>query len=99
MMGRGHLEEDTIHWLGRPDALLAENPCFAELAASVERRGQLWRESLVGEDAKEVEVRRIEGVTSDASFQHRLGDWRGRSLRPWRGRPRKDSSPVEKDQA
>lgn len=79
--------------LGQADDLLTENPCFVGLAGSAEHRQEVWREFLLGEDPKEEEARRVEGVSGDEAFHHRLRDFRGRPVQSRYGRPRKAAVP------
>src|SRR5437660_1716091 len=73
--------------LGEPNALLAEDPCYAELSPDPNRRQILWREFLLGEDMREGAIRRQEWAIGDADFCRALAGITGRPLPPRRGRP------------
>jgi putative transposase len=75
--------------LGEPDPLLTANPWYEELAATGERRQELWREFLLGEDAKEEAVRRAEGVLGSDEFRSDCRRARARVVPGGRGRRRK----------
>jgi hypothetical protein len=55
--------------LGETDPLLAVNPWYEQLARESSHRQALWRAFVLGEDPKEVVVRREDWVISDARFR------------------------------
>jgi putative transposase len=75
--------------MGEPDALVAENPYYLELSPAIERRRQLWREFLLGEDPREEAVRRGDWAVGDDRFRRRALQELGRPAPRGRGRPRK----------
>ena len=75
--------------LGEPDPLLTANPWYEELAATGERRQELWRELLLGEDAQEEAVGRAEGVLGSDAFRSDCRRARSRVVPEGRGRRRK----------
>jgi putative transposase len=85
--------------LGEANTLLAENPCYVELASEAERRQQLWREFLQGEDPREEAVRRGDWAIGDEEFQRDWAHTHGRpSPRP-RGRPRKATTVPQAEES
>jgi putative transposase len=74
--------------LGEPTPLLAENPCYAELAPDRAGRQRRWREFLLGADPLEEAVRRGDWAVGDDAFRQRMQLRRGRPARR-RGRPPK----------
>src|SRR5262249_60056122 len=72
--------------LGEGDALLATNPWYEELAPEAERRQALWREFLLGEDAKEEIVRKGDWVLGSEAFRRRPRQEDGRPVPRGRGR-------------
>jgi putative transposase len=77
--------------LGAVDPLLTADPCYTELSADPERRQQLWREFLLGEDVREEVVRRGEWALGDDEFRGRMAQVPGRPLPRPRGRPPKSA--------
>jgi putative transposase len=75
--------------LGHADALLAENAEYLALAPDAERRQQLWREFLSGDDPHEEEVRRGDWVIGNDGFRRRVRELLGRPAPRQRGRPPK----------
>jgi len=75
--------------LGEANALLSENPCYSEFAATAGRRQQLWQEFLLAEDPKEAAIQQHEGNLGDEEYQTRLAERQGRYVRSRRGRPAK----------
>jgi putative transposase len=75
--------------LGEADGLLAPNPWYQELASAAERRQALWREFLLGEDAKEEVVRRGDWVVGSEAFRVRQRQQAGRPVPRMSGRPRR----------
>jgi putative transposase len=75
--------------LGELDALLNSNPLYEELAATAERRRQLWREFLLGADEKEEAVRHGAWAIGGEAFRVRMRHQQGRPRPRRRGRPRK----------
>ncbi len=73
--------------LGEADPLLAPNPWYEALSPDPGRRQALWREFLLGEDAKEAEVRREEGVVGGPDFRRRTRRLRSRPIPRGCGRP------------
>jgi putative transposase len=82
--------------LGKPDALVAENPYYQELSPVAERRQQLWQEFLLGEDAREETVRRGDWAVGDDSFRRRALQELGRPAPRRRGRPSKIPEPGQR---
>jgi hypothetical protein len=82
--------------VGAANPLVDLNPCYLELAAEPERRQQLWREFLLGDDPKEALLRQAEFVAGDEDFCRRLKETRGRVVQPRHGRPRKRVRPAAK---
>jgi putative transposase len=80
--------------LGVPDGLVAENPYYGELAKAPERRQQMWRELLMGEDPREEAVRKGDWVVGEEAFRKRAGQELGRPAPRHRGRPRKREGPA-----
>lgn len=72
--------------LGKADALVDEATLYTELSPRPQRRHQLWREFLLGEDAKEEALRRAEWVVGDTAFSARLRQVQGRPVARRRGR-------------
>jgi putative transposase len=82
--------------LGEPDALLAENPYYQELASAAQRRQQLWQEFVLGEDPREEALRRGDWAVGDDAFRRRVLQEQGRPAPRSRGRPRKaQGHPVQ----
>ena len=81
--------------LGEPDALLTEDPEYAELSPAPARRQSLWREFLMGEDLREGVIRRQEWAIGNADFCRELAAVLGRPLAARRGRPRKEPAAKE----
>jgi putative transposase len=54
---------------GETDELLAANPWYEGLSPDPERRRELWRAFLLGEDSKEAVVRRQDWVVGGADFR------------------------------
>jgi putative transposase len=77
--------------LGEPDPLLADNPYYLELAATPERRQQLWQEFLLGEDAKEKAIAAGDWLVGATDFRKQTVEARGRPQGRGRGRPAKAS--------
>jgi len=75
--------------LGEPNALLTEDPCYLELSRDEDRRQQLWREFLLGDDAREVEIRRSDWAIGTANFRRTMATVLGRPQPRRRGRPSK----------
>jgi putative transposase len=73
--------------LGEADALLAANPWYEALSPEAARRRVLWREFLLGEDAKEAEVQRSDWVVGGEEFRRRMRQAAGRPAPRRRGRP------------
>jgi hypothetical protein len=63
------------------NALVDENPCYGELAATAERRQALWRYFLLGEDEREEELRQADWVVGDKTFRGGMTQKRGRPRR------------------
>jgi putative transposase len=80
--------------LGQADALLAENAEYLGLAPGAERRQQLWREFLVGDDPREEEVRHGDWVIGSDDFRRRVTQLLGRPVPRRRGRPLKQSARI-----
>jgi putative transposase len=80
---------------GAADPLVAENPSFTELAPVAERRQQLWRAFLLGEDEREGVVRQEDWAVGDDAFRKRLRHLTGRPMPRRRGRPRKMGSGLD----
>jgi putative transposase len=74
--------------LGQCDALLAPNPWYEGLSPEPARRQALWREFLLGDDPKEAEVRREEGVIGGEEFRRRTRRVQSRPMPRVQGRPR-----------
>jgi len=79
--------------LGQTDSLLAANPWYERFAETAVIRQRRWREFLVGEDPREEEVRRAEGVLGPEAFGRRFADRHGRRVERRRGRPAKEFPP------
>jgi hypothetical protein len=79
---------------GEVDALLTEDPCYTELSRDPDRRQQLWREFLLGEDGREEVVRRGEWALGDDDFRGRMAQVLGRPQPRPRGRPPKSTKPA-----
>jgi putative transposase len=75
--------------LGEPDPLLDDNPEYLGLSESPERRQQLWRAFLLGEDPREEVVRRGDWAVGDEDFRRRVLMAQGRPAPRRRGRPPK----------
>jgi putative transposase len=73
--------------LGEADALVAPNPWCEALSPEPGRRRELWREFLLGEDAKEEAVRAGDWVVGGAAFRQRLRRQRSRPVPRGPGRP------------
>ena len=78
--------------LGQSDPLLAESPCYLGLAAAPEQRMSFWRTFLLGEDPREADVGREDGVVGDDEFRRRLAERHGRLTDNRLGRPRGTTS-------
>lgn len=78
--------------LGESNPLVDEDPYYRELSEAPERRRQLWREFLMGEDVREEAVRRDDWAIGDDDFRLRVRDEMGRPAPRRRGRPRKATS-------
>jgi putative transposase len=78
--------------LGREDALLDANPCYEELSPDPQRRRQLWREFVLGEDVREAAVRRGDWAVGEEAFRRRLAPVLGRPAPRRRGRPPKGTT-------
>jgi putative transposase len=72
---------------GEPDALLAPNPWYEQLARRPGRRQELWRAFLMAADPKEEVVRREDWIIGTESFRRRWRRQRGRPAPCRRGRP------------
>jgi putative transposase len=72
---------------GEPNALLAPNPWYDELASTPAWRQELWRAFLMGDDPKEEVVWQEDWIIGSASFRRRLRRQRGRPAPRRRGRP------------
>jgi putative transposase len=75
--------------LGEPNRLLATNPWYDQLAVRSNRRRQLWREFLLGEDPKEEVVLRQDWATGGERFRADAAQARSRAVPRGRGRRRK----------
>jgi len=79
----------AVYALGQANALVDENPCCGELAATVQRGQALWQDFLLGEEEPEEEVRQADWVVGQESFRGGIGQQRGRPRRRV-GRPAKE---------
>jgi putative transposase len=75
--------------LGEEDPLVTDDPCYLELSPDADRRRQLWREFLLGEDVREEEIRRGDWALGEDAFGQRLAEVLGRPTPRRAGRPRK----------
>lgn len=82
--------------LGEADPLLDGNPEYLALSEDAVCRQQLWREFLLGEDAREEAVRRGDWAIGEEDFRRRVGLAQGRPVPRRRGRPRKMESLGER---
>jgi len=90
------------HWsscrhyaLGEVDPLLAANPWYEGLSTGPERRQELWREFLLGDDAKEAVIRRSDWVVGGKDFRRRQQQPRGRAVPRHQGRPSKPGAATD----
>jgi putative transposase len=80
--------------LGEADRLLATNPWYEALSPDQGRCQALWREFLLGSDAKEAEVRRSDWVVGSEAFRRRMRQAAGRPAPRQRGRPYREPEEV-----
>ena len=74
--------------LGEPDALLAVNPWYEQLAVEPARRQVLWREFLDGEDPKEGAIAADDWAIGEPGFRRSLYRPQSRAVPRVNGRPR-----------
>jgi hypothetical protein len=77
---------------GEPDPLLSANPRYLELSPEPSQRQALWREFLLGPEAKELLIRQEDWVLGDDDFRRRAAIAKGWPLGRNRGRPRKQEA-------
>jgi hypothetical protein len=83
--------------LGEPNALLSANPWYEELAGEPARRQALWREFLLGEDAKEQAVRGGDWVIGSRAFRQRMQRQGARPAPRQGGRPLQAAATIAED--
>ena len=76
------------------DALLAEHAEYLALSPDAERRQELWREFLLGDDPHEEEVRRDDWAIGSDDFRRRVVQLQGRPVPRRRGRSLKQAARI-----